>query len=49
MPIKRRTNGNDAVNYLKEKSNAMQQFRKEEMELKRMQLEAESKKHAEFK
>lgn len=47
-PVKRRSNGSDAVNYLREKSQAMNEWRKEELELKRMKLEADSKKHEEF-
>ena len=44
-PVKRRSNGSDAVNYRREKSQAMNELRKEELELKRMKLEADSKKH----
>ena len=47
-PVKRRSNGSDAVNYLREKNQAMNELRKEELELKRMKLEADSKKHDEF-
>ena len=47
-PVKRRSNGSDALNYLREKNQAMNEWRKEELELKRMKLEADSKKHEEF-
>lgn len=48
-PVKRRrANGSDAVNYLREKSNIMQQLHTEELQLKRVQLEAESKRHDDF-
>ena len=47
-PVKRRSNGSDAVNYLREKSQGMNELRKDELELKRMKLEADSKKHEEF-
>lgn len=49
QPVKkRRSNGSDAVNYLREKGNIMRQLHAEELELKRVQLEAESKRHGDF-
>ena len=47
-PLKRRSSGSDVVNYLKEKSAAMNAWKNEEMELRRMKLEAESKRHNEL-
>jgi hypothetical protein len=44
-PKKRRSNGNEALAYLREKKGAEQELRKEELELKWKQLEVEEKKH----
>ena len=39
--LKKRSNGNATVTYLREKNERLQEFRKEELEVKRMQLEKE--------
>ncbi|KAK2564477.1 hypothetical protein P5673_011919 [Acropora cervicornis] len=39
--LKKRSNGNATVAYLREKNERLQEFRKEELEVKRMQLEKE--------
>ncbi|XP_028407855.1 nucleoporin GLE1-like [Dendronephthya gigantea] len=47
-PVKRRSNGSDAVNYLREKSAVMNEWKKEELDLQKRRLEADSKKHDEL-
>lgn len=45
---KRRSNGSDTVQYLREKNEVMAQVRKEELRLKEKQQEAESQRHMDF-
>lgn len=47
-PKKRRSNGSDTLMYLREKNESMEKFRKEEMEMKRREVELQEKKHDDF-
>lgn len=48
-PVKRRSKGSDAVSYFRDKNEAMNEWRKEEFELKRVKLESYSRNHDKLK